>query len=172
MKVCIVCGQEKPLDQFPTNRGMKDGHLGWCFECFAHRHKFYHYPTEVEPQQREERRGRPKRIVLKTPEERKKRRRELAKVRYHRRKEDPAFRECRRESSRKHYWLHRERNLERHRKWVENNLEWAKRYHHDYYLRHKEELAAKRKTYYEANKEKFKEWNRLNYERRKNASKM
>lgn len=32
MKVCIVCG-----------------HLGWCFECFAHRHKFYRYPPPPKP---------------------------------------------------------------------------------------------------------------------------
>ncbi|MBR4968919.1 MAG: hypothetical protein IKY57_02030 [Alistipes sp.] len=34
-KVCIVCGQELPIEQFPENRRMPDGHLGWCFECFA-----------------------------------------------------------------------------------------------------------------------------------------
>lgn len=33
-KVCICCGEELPIEKFPTNRRMKDGHLGWCFECF------------------------------------------------------------------------------------------------------------------------------------------
>lgn len=33
-KVCSICGQELPLDMFPINRGMKDGHLGKCFKCF------------------------------------------------------------------------------------------------------------------------------------------
>lgn len=34
-KVCSLCGQELPLDMFPTNQGMPDGHLGKCFECWA-----------------------------------------------------------------------------------------------------------------------------------------
>ena len=33
-KVCSMCGQELPLDMFPTNRGMADGHLGKCFACW------------------------------------------------------------------------------------------------------------------------------------------
>lgn len=33
-KVCIVCGEELPIEMFPTNRRMPDGHLGWCFDCF------------------------------------------------------------------------------------------------------------------------------------------
>lgn len=33
-KVCICCGERLQIDKFPTNRRMKDGHLGWCFECF------------------------------------------------------------------------------------------------------------------------------------------
>lgn len=51
-KVCIICGQELPIELFPTNRRMPDGHLGWCKECFALR--TYHPPTpapspEIEP---------------------------------------------------------------------------------------------------------------------------
>lgn len=34
-KSCTLCGRELPLESFPTNRGMKDGHLGKCFECWA-----------------------------------------------------------------------------------------------------------------------------------------
>lgn len=34
-KFCSLCGRELPLESFPTNRGMKDGHLGKCFECWA-----------------------------------------------------------------------------------------------------------------------------------------
>lgn len=34
-KFCALCGRELPLESFPTNRGMKDGHLGKCFECWA-----------------------------------------------------------------------------------------------------------------------------------------
>lgn len=34
MKFCTLCGRELPLSQFPTNRGMADGHLGKCFECW------------------------------------------------------------------------------------------------------------------------------------------
>lgn len=33
-KVCICCGERLSIEMFPTNRRMKDGHLGWCFECF------------------------------------------------------------------------------------------------------------------------------------------
>ena len=33
-KVCSMCGQELPLDMFPTNRGMEDGHFGKCFKCW------------------------------------------------------------------------------------------------------------------------------------------
>ena len=48
-KVCIVCGQELPISQFPTNRGMPDGHLGWCFECF----KFRTWETILKERKRE-----------------------------------------------------------------------------------------------------------------------
>lgn len=48
-KTCIVCGQELPLAQFPTNKRMPDGHLGWCFECF--RLRVYARPTNPEPEQ-------------------------------------------------------------------------------------------------------------------------
>lgn len=48
-KVCICCGEKLPIDMFPTNRRMKDGHLGWCFDCFALRTPPKRYPTiEVE----------------------------------------------------------------------------------------------------------------------------
>lgn len=33
-KVCTMCGRLLPIEQFPTNRGMADGHLGKCFECW------------------------------------------------------------------------------------------------------------------------------------------
>lgn len=33
-KACVCCGEKLPIEMFPTNRRMKDGHLGWCFECF------------------------------------------------------------------------------------------------------------------------------------------
>ena len=29
-----MCGRLLPIEQFPTNRGMADGHLGKCFECW------------------------------------------------------------------------------------------------------------------------------------------
>lgn len=36
-KMCIVCGQLKDIDDFPRNRRMPDGHLGWCMDCFRFR---------------------------------------------------------------------------------------------------------------------------------------
>lgn len=36
-KMCIVCGQLKDIDDFPRNRRMPDGHLGWCMDCFEKR---------------------------------------------------------------------------------------------------------------------------------------
>lgn len=123
MKVCIVCGQEKPLDQFPTNRGMKDGHLGWCFECFAQRHKFYHYPTEVAPQPREEHRGRPRTRVGSTPEEcaELERKREYAKY-FHRRNKQK-YLERTRARSRRYYWANREKELERQKEYRKRKKE-------------------------------------------------
>lgn len=32
-KVCIACGESKPLDLFYRHPGMADGHLGRCKEC-------------------------------------------------------------------------------------------------------------------------------------------
>lgn len=34
MKICKRCGREKPLEQFPTNRGRADGHLDTCLTCW------------------------------------------------------------------------------------------------------------------------------------------
>lgn len=36
-KVCLCCGESLPIEQFPTNRRMLDGHLGWCFDCWKMR---------------------------------------------------------------------------------------------------------------------------------------
>lgn len=33
-KVCTMCGRLLPIEKFPTNRGMADGHLGKCFDCW------------------------------------------------------------------------------------------------------------------------------------------
>lgn len=33
MKTCKHCGVEKPLEDFPKNSNMKDGHVNFCFPC-------------------------------------------------------------------------------------------------------------------------------------------
>lgn len=33
MKKCFRCGSDKPLDDFYTHKGMKDGHVNKCKEC-------------------------------------------------------------------------------------------------------------------------------------------
>lgn len=39
MKICRTCQQAKPLDGFPINRGMSDGHLHHCSSCRSIRNR-------------------------------------------------------------------------------------------------------------------------------------
>lgn len=104
MKRCIVCGQDFPLENFPTNRRMPDGHLGWCFECFALR-TWKPKQSQTEPVAEKS-----------TPEEKPapaespKPKRSLKEI--HRRNRSEEYKERNRLYSRRYYWEHREQCIE------------------------------------------------------------
>lgn len=97
-KVCIVCGEELPIDMFPTNRRMKDGHLGWCFDCFKLRGteagREYFKQKETEKAARLERKKEQRRRWARENAEKM---REYAKKWHREHYVDPAFREKRKE---------------------------------------------------------------------------
>ena len=142
-KVCIVCGQELPIERFPENRRMHDGHLGWCFECFALRtlegrlkaKKHEIQPVEVTPIQKEQ--SKPKRSPKEIrrsnrSEETKERNRIYSRKYYHEHREQCRERErCYRQSERG-----RQRKAERMREY--RKTERYKAWRHDRYLREKE----------------------------------
>ena len=148
MKVCIICGQEKPLDQFPTNRRMPDGHLGWCMECFVLR-SLMRKPTkdeatdetteETEAQSAEAKQSAP--VLVKktktklTPEER--RRREAERKRKWYRANAEEIRKKRRAYSLEYYWKNREKYREYRKKWAQKNRERLLEYHRAYYAMNK-----------------------------------
>ena len=55
MKICVICGEEKPLDEFGKNRTMKDGRRSNCKVCHS-REERQRYREE--PRAKEERAAR------------------------------------------------------------------------------------------------------------------
>lgn len=139
-KVCIVCGQELPIERFPENRRMPDGHLGWCFECFALRtlegrlkaKKHEIQPVEVTPIPKEQ--SKPPKEIRRSnrSEEAKERNRIYSRKYYHEHREQCRERErCYRQSERG-----RQRKAERMREY--RKTEKYKAWRHERYLREKE----------------------------------
>lgn len=145
-KVCSLCGQELPLEKFPTNRGMEDGHLGKCFDCWA---MFTSDKVRVlavaERKQAEQKaeptpkpRLKPVRLKLlpkiETPADHKEYARIKSKERYERLKSDPeryeAFLARHRETSKAYYHNRTEEQRAKDRirkqKWREENRQRAK----------------------------------------------
>ena len=125
-KICKICGKRKPLDQFPINRGMADGHLGRCFECFALRDK----PVVVKPQE-EVHQTKYKRKTKVTDEERRRKAAERKKRYYHAHKEAVLARQ--RAYQRKYYQNHREEYRIRRKAYGEAHKEEIAEYMREYY---------------------------------------
>lgn len=133
-KVCIICGHELPLEQFPTNRRMPDGHLGWCYECFALReYKGNAKAVEVAPEEPERKQWIPSKDFIRikeieakggdiTADERRERR--LAYMR---------------EYSRRRYLANKEKHQAATRAWRESERgqAWKKKNNRERYLRFK-----------------------------------
>ena len=131
-KFCTLCGRELPLSMFPTNRGMADGHLSKCFECWAlftsdrerivavaeHKQaKMEAEPPKVEPEE----------VVMPSEEVKPKPKRKNKPMTEQEQKEQRVKR-C--------------------------------EYMRDYYQRNKEHRSKYQRDYYHANKEKTKAWKR------------
>lgn len=108
-KVCVVCGQELPISQFPENRRMPDGHLGWCFECFALRTCKPKQP-QIEPVAEE-----PMPEEHPAPVEPPKPKRSPKEI--HRRNRSEEYKERNRLNARRYYWEHRERCIANQRRY-------------------------------------------------------
>lgn len=129
-KICKICGKRKPLDQFPINRGMADGHLGRCFECFALRDK----PVVVKPQE-EAHPTKYQRKTKVTDEERRRKAAERKKRYYHAHKEAVLARQ--RAYQRKYYQEHIEEYRIKRMAYSEAHREELAEYRHEYYIKHK-----------------------------------
>lgn len=148
-KVCIVCGQELPIERFPENRRMPDGHLGWCFECFALRtlegrlkaKKHEIQPVEVTPIPKEQPQTKEQSKPKRSPKE------------IRRRNRSEEYKERNRLNARRYYWEHREQciaNQKRYRQTEQGRQRKAesmreyrkteryKAWRHERYLRDKE----------------------------------
>lgn len=145
-KSCSLCGRELPLESFPTNRGMKDGHLGKCFECWAMLTSDKVRVLAVAERKQAEQKAEPtpkprlKPVRLKllpkieTPADHKEYARIKSKERYERLKSDPeryeAFLARHRETSKAYYHNRTEEQRAKDRirkqKWREENRQRAK----------------------------------------------
>lgn len=148
---------ELPLEQFPTNRRMPDGHLGWCFECFKLR--TYQRPKEqpkVEPIEViasvEEPKPKRRRVATLTPEERKRRQAEAS-----RRWKEQNRERCR-EQALAYYYKNKDNE-----EWRAHRKEAEKRYRST--EKYKEGHRRRNIAYYHAHKEKWVEYNRRKKER-------
>lgn len=123
-KSCSLCGRELPLESFPTNRGMKDGHLGKCFECWA-----MFTSDKVRVLAMAERKQVEPKVVDDKPLDKKARARLKAKEYYRRMKADPvryeAFKAKHRERALRAYHNRTEeqikRDNERYKRWQTEN---------------------------------------------------
>lgn len=142
------------MEQFPTNRRMPDGHLGWCFECFKLR--TYQRPKKqpkVEPvevivpveEPKPKRRG--GRVATLTPEERKRRDRESVRRWKERNRE-----KCRATALAYYYKNKDNEEWRAHRKEVEKRYRSTEKY--------REGKNRRNRAYYLANKERWREYNR------------
>ena len=145
-KVCIVCGQELPISQFPTNRRMPDGHLGWCFECFKLRtwkpkqHRIEPVAEESTPKEQPAPAGPPK--PKRSPKE------------IFRRNRSEEAKERNRLNARRYYWEHREQCIVNQKRY--RQTERGKQLRAEY-------ARAYRKT------EKYKAWLKARNARRREA---
>lgn len=174
-KICSICGRELPLDEFPTNRGMADGHLGKCFKCWA---KFTLDKNRVlamagrKQEQKEEPKPNPKpKVVEKKPKVKKTRNRyEYNRAWY------LAHKEEHKESMRKYRNSEKGRETTRRsqREWYENLKKNPEKYRAYIVAQNErkrkrtalmtdEQRAAKNaklKAYYQANKERWQKYNK------------
>lgn len=49
MKICYKCKIEKPLNHFGRVAKNKDGHSGWCKECYSEYHKEWFKNSDRKP---------------------------------------------------------------------------------------------------------------------------
>ena len=175
-KICSICGRELPLDEFPINRGMADGHLGKCFKCWA---KFTLDKNRVlamagrKQEQKEEPKPNPKPKVVepKKPKIKKTRNRyEYNRAWY------LAHKEEHKESTRKYRNSEKGRETTRRsqREWYENLKKNPEKYRAYIVAQNErkrkrsalmtdEQRAAKNaklKAYYQANKERWQKYNK------------
>lgn len=141
-KVCIVCGEELPIEMFPTNRRMKDGHLGWCFECFKHRsseagREYFKQKEAVKAARLERKKEQRRRWARENAEKM----REYAKNWHAKKKQDPAYKERRTEY------------MKEYRQRPEAKAK-AKATHAAYYARNAEEMRRQGRENYRKRKEK------------------
>lgn len=151
-KVCVVCGHELPLDRFPQNRRMPDGHLGWCFDCFKHRE--YIRPAsllEDLPKQEKKEQWRPKEGYVDTKEDVTKH--ALPKI-------NVADRESKRAYMRAYYLANKEKLDERSRLYAQTEKGKAAKaeYSKKHYLANKEKYNSRSRNWEKS--EKGREWKR------------
>ena len=139
-KVCSMCGQELPLDMFPTNRGMADGHLGKCFACW----KLFTEPkTRIQlGKERHEKQMQDLERAEQRKEQRKEKLRKQARERYRKRTEEQRVRD----NELKRKW--RAENPDKHRKavnrWRDKNYERYSEYQRKWREEHREEVLKYR----------------------------
>lgn len=155
MKTCVCCGDVLPIDRFPENRRMPDGHLGWCYDCFKLRTS-----TRMK-------KVAPALVPATTPKQPKKRCRftdeeRRIRKRAYQREWCAKNRERRRETNRAYYAAHKEDA-----EWQEARKTYQAMYRHSdrgrlnrkkamqrYYAANREKLLAKAKEQYLKKREK------------------
>lgn len=149
-KVCVVCGEDKPIENFTVLITNKDGYRNQCKKCFAAIKKEKYSNKKVEESYYQRNKERIKERVKKYQQEN--RDRIYAKQKEYAKKINP--------EARKKY----------HKKWAEKNEEKLKEQHKRYYEKNRERIIERQKEYRENDIEKVREIGRKSYHKRKKLS--
>jgi hypothetical protein len=148
VKRCHKGGETKPLEEFPVQKDRKDGRRSRCRPCHAADVRAW---THAKPERMISMRARVREWKLKHPDRYRASRRRRLKERL---RNDPAFKERRREIRLLSQRRHREKRSAEYRRWVEANPDRARARNRRWSERHRERTRAKAKAWRLANPEK------------------
>ena len=153
-KTCIICGEALPIERFPENRRMPDGHLDWCLDCWKFRGtaEYHKQQAELKLQREEERKAKREKQKAYKRAWREKNREKVATYQreYHQtRKGEEAYQEARKISTEKYRKSLKGRaaRAAAQRAWYERNGDALRTKARERYYANKDKILAQQKEY-------------------------